>query len=334
MEERFVGRTSMKLNSIAVRLFILCLVVFVLAGAAFLWWKDGISAVNPTDKTPVVFAVSKGEGVRSISTRLGQANLIRSPTSFYILVKLKGIERQIQAGDFRLTRAMDAGSIAEELTHGIVDVWVTTLEGWRVEEVAAKLAKELDIPEQEFLKYAKEGYMFPDTYLVPQDATPAGVATLFTQNLNKKITDQIKKDMEKSGLTLHDVLTLASIVEREGRSDEDRPVIAGILFKRLKAGWPLETDATLQYALGYQPFEKTWWKKSLTSEDKKVKSPYNTYERTGLPPGPIANPGIASIRAVVYPVETEYWFYLHDPKGNVHYAKTGEEHAENITKYL
>ena len=144
----------------------------------------------------------------------------------------------------------------------------------------------------------------------------------------------MRADIRSAGMTLERVVILASIVEREGLTDEDRPVIAGILLNRLEIGWPLQADATLQYALGYQAQEKTWWKKVLTDDDKKVKSPYNTYANPGLPPGPISNPGIASIRAVIYPKKTEYMYYLHDPTGAVHYAKTLEEHNANVARYL
>jgi UPF0755 protein len=213
-------------------------------------------------------------------------------------------------------------------------VWATTPEGWRVEEIANKLSKLFDIPEAEFLKHTKEGYMFPDTYLVPKDATPAAIAKIFLDTFDTKIGTTLRTDAIKTGLTLPEVITLASIVEREGRSDDDRPVIAGILLNRIKADWPLQVDATLQYALGYQPMEKSWWKKYLTDEDKKVKSPFNTYANLGLPPHPIANPGLSSIKAVIYPKETEYWYYIHDTKGTAHYAKTIEEHQGNISKYL
>ena len=144
----------------------------------------------------------------------------------------------------------------------------------------------------------------------------------------------MREDAKKTGLTWNEVITLASIVEREGRSDEDRPVIAGILLKRLKADWPLQADATLQYVLGYQAFEKSWWKKSLTATDKTVQSPYNTYRNPGLPPAPISNPGLASIKAVVYSKESDYWFYLHDNDGRIHYARTLEDHNSNIAAYL
>ncbi len=111
-------------------------------------------------------------------------------------------------------------------------------------------------------------------------------------------------------------------------------MIAGILLKRLEAGWPLQADATLQFALGYQASGKTWWKKYLTAEDKKVRSPYNTYLNPGLPPGPISNPGLSAIGAVIYPKTTPYWYYLHDPSGGVHYAATLEEHNANIAEFL
>jgi UPF0755 protein len=129
-------------------------------------------------------------------------------------------------------------------------------------------------------------------------------------------------------------MVLASLVEREGRTAKDRPVIAGILLRRLKADWPLQVDATLQYALGYQASDKTWWKKELTDDDKKINSPYNTYMNTGLPPQPICNPGMESIQAAIYPTSSEYWYYIHDPTGAVHYARTIAEHEANVAKYL
>ncbi len=321
-------------QTIVMRMSILFLVLLVGLGGAWFWWQDGTGPVAAKDNSPITFVVAKGEGVRSIASRLSGQNLIRNPIAFFLLIKFLKIDNDLQAGDFRLNRAMDATAIAHELTHGIVDVWVTTLEGWRSEEIASKLNKELDIPESEFLRYAKEGYMFPDTYLIPHTATSAAIVQLFLDTFNKKITSQMRLDAQKTGLSFDQIITLASIVEREGRTDDDRPVIAGILLKRIKAGWPLNADATLQYALGYQSAGKTWWKKEITSADKLINSPYNTYTHPGLPPAPIANPGVASIKAVIYATDTPYWFYLHDDKGVAHYAKTIEEHGENIAKYL
>jgi UPF0755 protein len=325
---------SSKTYSFFSRLIILFFVVVVIVWSGWLWWNNSLSPVDGNDTTPIVFVVNKGDGVKAIASNLAGDNLIRSPTGFFVLVKILGIERQIQAGEFRLSRSMNAKDVAIELTHGITDQWVTILEGWRNEEIATKLSKDLNIPEVEFLKYTKEGFMFPDTYLIPQNATAAAVAQIFLDNFNKKVTAQMRADASLSGLTLDQTIAMASIVEREGRSAQDRPVIAGILLKRLKADWPLEVDATLQYALGYQAGEKTWWKQNLTEEDKKINSPYNTYTNTGLPPTPICNPGIESIKAVIYPTSSAYWYYIHDPTGAVHYAKTLQEHNANVAKYL
>jgi UPF0755 protein len=215
-----------------------------------------------------------------------------------------------------------------------LDVWVTTLEGWRNEEIATKLAQELGVPESEFLKVAREGYMFPDTYLIPREASAGAIVNLFYDTFNKKITDQMRADSKKSGLPLHELIVMASIVEKEGKTSNDRPVIAGILFNRLENDMPLQVDATLQYIRGYDSVEKTWWRKAIGDEDKKINSPYNTYIHIGLPPEPIANPGIEAIQAVIYPKKTEYLYYIHDSKGLPHYAKTLSEHEKNVATYL
>lgn len=321
-------------NTLRKRLIVFIVFLLVLVGGSVVWWQEGTAAPDPTDRTPVMFVVREGDGVRSIVTHLAEERLIGSKTSFYILIKFLGIERDIQAGNFRLNRGMDAKTVAEELTHGVLDTWVTTLEGWRNEEIANALAKDLDIPESEFLGVARVGYMFPDTYLIPKDVAAAQIAEYFIKNFDKKVTSAMREDAKKTGLMFDQAITLASIVEREGRTNEDRPIIAGILLKRLKADWPLQVDATIQFALGYQSVEKSWWKKSLTNADKTLKSPYNTYLHTGLPPGPISNPGLASINAVIYPVQTDYWYYIHDSSGVAHFAKTLEEHEANIARYL
>jgi UPF0755 protein len=329
------GLRWMKLgNHLTKRLLIFTVVLLFVVGSIWLWWQDGISSVESNDKTPIEFVVKKGEGVKLIASRLAQQKIIRSPTAFYILVKIMGNEKQLQAGDFRLNRSMDAMTVSRELTHGTLDIWTTIPEGWRKEEIANRFSKDLDIPESEFIKIAPEGYLFPDTYLIPKDATVGAVVKLLTSTFTKKVDDVIKNGRVSNNMPMNEIIVLASIVEREGNSDIDRPIIAGILINRLKAKHPLQVDATLQYALGYQPEEKSWWKKILTNDDKEIASLYNTYLYNGLPPGPISNPGIESIKAVLNPKETDYFYYLHDVNGNVHYAKTLEEHNNNIEKYL
>lgn len=323
-----------KTPSFAVRFLLLLILVFVGLLFGVFFWEDGLRAVDKADTTDVQFMVKKGETVNSIVDRLSGERLIRSRLVFYLYLKFSGTDSKVQAGNFHLMKSMSTKELAHALTVGSLDVWVTTLEGWRSEEIATKLSQELGIPEREFMAVAREGYMFPDTYLVPKDASAGGVSSLFTDTFEKKFTAEMRAEIGRQGRTLKDVVILASILEREGKSATDKPVIAGILLKRLKAGWPLDIDATLQYALGYQTVDKTWWKKELTDQDKKINSPYNTYANPGLPPGPISNPGLSSLQASVYPQDSPYWFYLHDPQGQIHYAKTIEEHNANIQKYL
>lgn len=309
------------------------LAVFFLVGGIF-WWKINLLPVDSSNLTPKIFMIKKGDGVREIASRLKKENLIRNQIAFFLLIKKLGIDQNLQAGDFRLNPGMDGETVAKTLTVGTLDVWVTIPEGLRDEEIALKLASGLNLPESEFLKYASVGYMFPDTYLIPKEATGVGVAKLMTDNFGQKVPLDLQKEALKSGLSFKEVIILASIVEKEAKGDQDRNLIAGILLKRLKADWPLQVDATIQYALGYQPETKTWWKKELFETDKKIKSAYNTYLNPGLPPNPISNPGLASIKAVIFPRLSDYWYYLHDPEGNVHFAKTQEEHEQNIIKYL
>lgn len=330
----FGGQHSMKSNKpIRVRLLVFILTVIIVGGSSFFWWQDAISSVDEKDSTPIDFSIESGEGIRSITNRLFSDGVIRSPTGFFILVKVMGKEKDLQAGDFRLTKAMTGAQIIERLMHGTQDVWITVPEGWRIEEIATEVAQSLDIPESEFLSIAQEGYMFPDTYRVPVDATAGAVIATFEQNFTKKVFQSIR-EFSNGNVNLVDTIILASLVEREGKTDSDRPIIAGILKNRLDIGMPLQVDATLQYALGYQSKEKSWWKKELTDQDKKVDSPYNTYMNIGLPPGPISNPGLSAIRAVINPQKTDYLYYLHDANGGAHYAKTLDEHTRNIQKYI
>jgi len=302
----------------------------------YLFYQEGKMPVNKYDRTSKIFVIRKGEDLRTIIRNLHEQKLIRNRIVFFFIIKRLGIEKKIQAGDFRLSPSMDALTIAQTLTHGTLDVWVTVIEGLRKEEIARILAKNIDIPEIEFIKAAKEGYLFPDTYLFPKDADIETVIKIFYANFERKFTqDLVDKARQRLGLTKDEVVILASLVEREAKYDDDRKKVASILVKRLKNDWPLQVDATIQYALGYQPKEKTWWKKNLTADDLKIDSPYNTYKNLGLPPTPICNPGLSSIKAVVEAdPNIEYWYYLSDITGKMHYAKTLEEHNRNIENYL
>lgn len=298
------------------------------------WWLQSTQAVNPQDKKTKIFVIGRGENVRQVARRLEDEDLIHSKLSFFFLVKKGRAEKNIQAGTFRLSPSMKPEEIIENLAHGTLDIWLTTIEGWRNEEIASLLEEKLGFPGENFLKVAKIGYMFPDTYAIPKEASAGAVTQIMLANFNQKFDPKLRAAVKSEGLSEEEGIILASIVEREALYDEDRPVIAGILLNRLRQGMPLQTDATIQYALGYQVVEKTWWKKNLTKEDLKTNSLHNTYMKIGLPLTPISNPGLAAIQAVAEPVKTDDLYYLSDKNGKMHYAKTLEEHNENIRKYL
>lgn len=271
---------------------------------------------------PTVVVVIRGAAIDTIGRQLQQAGLIKSVAAFKLMVMKLGVSKSIQAGDFRLDGKMSLAEIVTGLTHGSLDVWVTLPEGWRREQMAQKLAEELiGFDEPEFLTATTnlEGYLFPDTYLVPREATAGAVVRLLTETFYKKV-----------GVVNKDTVILASIVEREAVGSEDRQLVADILTKRLKVGMGLNADATLQYALGKPD---NWWPVP-TASDKLVNSAYNTYKYKGLPPAPIANPGLAVITAARDAQDTPYVYYLHDAEGKIHPAKTLKEHQVNIVQYL
>ena len=300
----------------------------------WLWWSQAIKPPVPDDETSVLFSIESGENIRSIADKLQKQNLIRSPVAFFLLARFGSVADKIQAGEFRLSRSADMYKIADSLTHGTVDVQITIPEGYRNEEIALKLTQSLSIPENEFLKVGEEGFMFPDTYLIPKEASASQVSKIFLDNFNKKVTEKEISLIKQKNLTLDEVINIASIVEREAKLDEDRPLVASVILNRLNIGMKLDIDATIQYALGYIPAEKSWWKKEITLEDLEIDSPYNTYKNPGLPPTPIANPGLKAILAVLEAPKTDYLYYIADKTGKSHFAVSFEEHARNIAKYL
>lgn len=299
----------------------------------FFWWNNGLKAVNPSSKSTKIFVIRQGENVREIAQDLKKDNLIKDPVVFFLLVKKMGIEGKIQAGDFRLSPSMTAEELAKNLTHGTLDIWVTIPEGKRSEEVAEALKEKLpssysNLWKNELIKH--EGYLFPDTYLIPKNTTIDQIASIMKGTFERKFSELPKSS---EGFTKDQIVIIASLVEREAKFQEDRPLVASVILNRLRINMPLQIDATVQYALGYQEEEKTWWKKNLTKEDIKIDSSYNTYKNVGLPPSPIANPGLDVLKAVVSPSQTDYLYYLSDKSGRNHYAKTIEEHNENIKKF-
>jgi len=311
----------------------------VLAGWFFL--NSLMSPLDPTDSLSKMFVVNKGQGFNSIAQKLVEEKLIKSAWSLKIASYFtpdKG--KSIQAGSFRLSSSMTPAKILQELAHGKLDIWVTILEGLRREEIADAIAttfeeNNLSFDKATFLNLTKsdEGYLFPDKYLFPVNTDATTIASILKNTLTKKITPETQAAIDKSGHSFHQILTMASLIEREANSLESRKIVSGILWKRIENGWPLQVDATLQYSKGYDPIQQTWWDPPL-GIDKEIKSPYNTYLNQGLPPGPICSPSLSSIEAAVNPTKSAYWYYLTDNQGIMHYSETIEQHNRYVNQYL
>lgn len=302
--------------------------------------------VNSEDAGKKEFAIEPGESVDQIANSLSQAKLIRSRLVFKIAVFRLNLANKIQAGYFYLSPSLTTTEIAKSLTKASAkQIWVTIPEGLRREEVAnlildklatSKMPHRFDPEEFIRLTVKLEGHLFPDTYALAPNVTTGEVVEKLTSQFDKVVTSLITSSVE-----LDRVLVLASLVEREAGDDSERPEIAAIIHKRAVNNWPLQVDATVQYAISSARCRIRicdWWPKELTKTDLATSSPYNTYKNTGLPPGPIDNPGRASLAAAANvfakPKDTKYWFYLHDPEGKIHYAVTIEEHNANICTYL
>lgn len=307
----------------------LTVIVFIFFWGVKSYWQFLKSPLGNQDGR--AFVVLPGEGTSSIAKRLEKEGIIRSSNAFKLELLLRGMRGEIESGDFKLSKAMSTDEIIENLSKGSIDKWATLIEGLRVEEMAEVLNEKLQINSEQFIKVAKEGYMFPDTYLFNPESSALDIAKKMEENFKSKITDDLSAKFKKQGLSLDQAVILASIVEREARSDKVRTEVASILLKRLKIGMGLNVDATLQYALGYQEQEKSWWKRHLTAEDKQIQSFFNTYKYKGLPPKPICNPSLSSLFAVANAdSSTPYFYYYHDSKGNSYYAVSLEEHNTNV----
>lgn len=321
----------MKKNKINKPIFLL-LIIAIITGSGYLFWQSQLLAKS-SQGVEKEFSINQGEPASRIAENLEKEELIRNAAAFRLYLITTGYSRKIQAGLFKLSSSQSAKEIAKNLTFGAYDVWVTIPEGYRIEEIADRLEKQLKIERSEFLNYAQEGYMFPDTYLIPKDFTAQETAALMRQNFNKQFNQNFKTDLTKINLTEKDLVILASLVEREAKLAKDRPVVAGILINRYRNNIPLQVDATVQYAIGKRKNSDTYWPQ-INASDLSFNSLYNTYLNASLPPGPIANPGIESIKSVIYYNESDFLFYLTDNKGQMHYAKTLEEHNQNIKNFL
>jgi UPF0755 protein len=330
-------------------LLILAVVASVLVFGAARWWKVNTQPVS-NDTTLQRFVIPKGRSAAEIGTKLAKEEFIKNPLAFKIYVQATDRAKKIQAGEYDISPNLTLTEIVDKLTRGPDELWVTIPEGLRREEIVEKFVESLDMNllaaavfRQEFLKESaeSEGFLFPDTYLFPRNVSASVVVNKMTKTFDSIMTQFQRVLLDENiagGFDNKGIVTLASIIERETRSNEERPIVAGILFKRLEIGMRLQVDATVQYAVASDRCsvdgeQCNWWS-ILTKEDLEINSPYNTYKFFGLPPGPIANPGFYSIEAVVRPENSPYWYYIHDPEGSIHYAETLSEHNANVRRYL
>ena len=317
---------------IALIFIFLFLILVVTVTSANFWYQTSLKPIG--GGVEKVFVIKKGETSKDIALRLEEEGLVKSALVLRTYLYLTEADSSIKAGSFKLNSNQSTQEIIEDLQRGQLDRWVTLVEGLRVEEIAEQLSTEFDIDKKKLIDLAQEGYMFPDTYLIPVEANEEKIVSILRSNFDNKVDEEIKSEAKKQGLTIKELVILASIVERESNNTEERSIIAGVLLKRFKEGMPIAADATIQYAIGYQKTEKSWWKKVLTVEDLELDGPYNGRKVVGLPPTPISNPGLSSIKAVADPADTKYYFYIHDSDGNPHFAETFAEHKANIVKYL
>lgn len=302
------------------------LVLPVLLVLLSLWYRLSLLPVDKSSTEQKIFVVPKGQSTDEILNRLEKEKLVKSSLALKIYLKTSTGGGSLQAGSFRLSPFLTAAKIIEELKHGTLDIWITIPEGFRSEQFVDEMVNQglfADIPKpqlyQQFRRF--EGRLFPDTYLLAKDSNPQQIIDRLAVTFDQKTADLNPSP---------DDIILASLVEREAKHDIDRPKIAAVLKNRLNIGMALQVDASLQYA---KATPNDWWPK-ISAADKEIKSPYNTYKYPGLPPGPIANPGLSSIKAVLSPMKVDYLYYISEPDGATHYAVTLEEHNDNIRKYL
>lgn len=339
------------------------IVVLLLAGlltGGYLYVKSALKPVDPKSEKKIKVEIPLGSGISSIAKILEDKHVIKDDLVFKYYVKFKN-ETEFQAGTYSFSPSMTFNEIITSLKTGRVDqdaaLKIQIPEGLNLTEIAAIIAKKTDYSKKEILntlnnkdfikkvmesypdlvttdvlneniKYPLEGYLFPATYSFDKKDEPLEDILLSMIKKTNDIMEKYQVDIHKKGMTVHQVLTLASLVEKEATNETDRKIIASVFYNRMKTGMPLQTDPTVIYAIGKH-------KERLTFKDYyEVEDPYNTYLHTGYPPGPIAASGEMSVEAALYPSNTDYYYFLATSDGKVLFSKTLEEHNEKYDKYI
>lgn len=307
------------MTTLIVKMVTVVVAAFLLgASIAFAW-----TVVRPAPPSKEVFTltVKPGEGPRTITKYLQDQGIPQRPFLLYVL--LTGKRNSFYPGTYQFSPRSSIHNIVSQLTdQNARRIALTIIEGWRIKDIAAELPKKTSIKAADFEEVAPvetyEGYLFPDTYYLVPETTARELIKMMRDNFTRRT----------KGLSLtKDNIILASIVEREAKHEDDRAKIAGVYQNRLKADLPLQADPTVQYAKGN-------WEPVMSADYRSVASPYNTYLNKGLPPTPIANPGLASLKAAIQPERHDYFYFFHTPTGQTVYSKTLQEHNDNKAKHL
>lgn len=316
-------------------------------------WLD--RPVSASDRA-VPFTVRPGMDAGSIGDQLAAARLVSSGLAFRAVTMQRGASASLRTGEYSLRPNMKPSEIVDVLRGGGVASRVLTIpEGWQLGQIRRALVDQAGLPAAEveaalgadysaafaFLRSrppgsSLEGYLFPATYPLDRNPGAAGLIRQMLQVFDRQVPSDLRGRLQARGLTLHEALTLASIVEREAVHEDERPLIAGVYVNRLRQNMLLQADPTVQYALAWLPGplgSTGTWKAPLTRDDLQVDSPYNTYRSRGLPPGPIAVPGRTSIEAVAAPEPTDFLYFVAKPDGSHAFAKTFAEHQRNVEQY-
>jgi UPF0755 protein len=327
-----------------IKISFLIFVIVILAGMYV--WQGMYFPIDKNSKKEIIFSIKRGEGTKEISINLEKEGLIKMATLFRIYAIFKGTSGRLQAGEYLVSPSMSIPEITQIFVSGsVLKDKITFIEGWTISEIAQYL-EEKEFSREEFFELVKkdfsgefsflkdkpkdldlEGYIFPDTYEIRKGEALEEIINKTLQNLDKKLTMEMKEEINRQGKTIFETINMASMIEREVKTLEDKKIVSGILWKRIKNGMPLQVDATILFITGKKGVD-------ISIEEIKIDSPYNTYKYRGLPLGPISNPGFESIKAATYPINSDYWYYLSTPEGKTIFSKTLVEHNIAKEKYL
>ncbi len=335
--------------SLMKKFLITVILLAVIAISGFLYFRSQIYYSHGANDTNVIFKIEKGEGNSEIASNLEDRGIISNKVYFWVYLRTHGLLNRIYPGEYLLNGKMTIPEVAMIITNSEKAYEkVLFVEGLTAKQMSEELGKHgfdgedflslVNNPPKEIISQfpiladrpigtSLEGFLFPDTFYFSKDATPEGILKKILDNTENKITSEVRNEIKSQEKTIYEIMTMASIIEREVASDVDRELVSGIFWNRIGIGQPLQSDATLTYILEDK-------KSQHSIEQTKIDSPYNSYENKGLPPGPIANPGYSSILAAINPEDTDYNYFLSDPNtGKTIFSVTFEEHVANKAKY-